>query len=506
MKQLTITLAICCLCNSLQATAEQPTLREAIALSIDQQLLVQNLANTYLILCHDPKAVVQYDIRAKSVSRFEEQLYQLGLLVPTPRIRKAIQQVRLEWQAYQKTVDWSIHKNTVIKIIEQATQLQETCQQLFAAYREYEYSFKRSSDLVTVNQYISQTHQLKCILAQLTTYYLAHQLAHEEQEYKYRLIELRRIFMRSLVILQRAETGAAMVGQQLLDIGHIWKGMEQVIIAEDRGLVSREEWLSYMGTMLQGLDQIIGTYEQLSAHISRNHAVATSIQQTICIQQIASVYLIHMSDGHQSDHYEDLLQHIQSFEDGLEALRATVGSDETVQRTVRTAKVLWNNYKDLALRVGERDEIRAIKLIEQCHVLTAACDQVQRAVEESRQKKAPLLTYSTTQEQIQRLHQLQICLERWQVYRQLVAMNIDRSFSEKRRQSCEQRFVELMHLVELHQAEDETLQKHWGKLLEQFERYRHEGATNKKAIADVLRRLTHWYDHRIHSSYAQQLR
>lgn len=506
MKQLTLTLAIYCLCNTLQATAEQPTLREAVALSINQQLLVQSLANTYLILCHDPRAVVQYDIRAKSVARFEEQLYQLGLLVPTPRIRTAIQQVRLEWQAYQKMVDWSIHKNTVVKVIEQATQLQKACQQLFAAYREYEYSFKRSSDLVTVNQYISQTHQLKCVLAQLTTYYLAHQLAHEEQDYKYQLIELRRTFMRSLVILQRAETGAAMVGQQFLDIGHTWKEMEQVIIAEDRGLASREEWLAYMGTMLQNLDQIIETYEELSAHISRSHAVTTSIQQTIRIQQIASVYLAYMAEGRQPNHYEDLLQHIQSFEGGLEALRATVGSDETVRRTVRTTKVLWSNYKDLALQAGEYDQIHAIKLIEQCHVLTAACDQVQRAVEESRDEKAPVLTYKTNQKQIQRLHQLQICLERWQVYRQLVAMNIDRDFSEKRSQACEQQFIQWMNLVELHQVEDETVQKHWGKLLQQLEYYRDEDATNKEAIADVLRRLTHWYDHRIHSSYAQQPR
>lgn len=505
MKQLTTVLILCCLGGQLQAIAEPPTLRKAIAISIDQQLLVQSLANTYLILCHDPMAVAQYDIRAKSVTRFEEQLYQLGLLVPTPRIRTTIQQVRLDWQEYKKMVDWSIHKNSVVQIIERASKLQETCQQLFAAYREYEYGLKRSSDLITVNQYISQTNQLKLILAQITTYYLAHQLAPENLEYKYQLIELRRTFMRSLVILQRAETGAAIVGERWMAIGTTWKAMEQVIIAEDRGLASREEWLAYMGTILQGLEEITEQYAQLSAHISRSHLVETSIQQTICIQQIASTYLTHMSNGQQADHYEDLLQQVQSFEQRLEALQATAGSEERIQRAVRTTKSLWNNYKDLALRAGERDQVRAIKLIEQCHVLTAACDQVQRTVEESRADNAPIAMYGDTQEQIKRLHQLQICLERWQVYRQLVAIDIDRDFSTKRLQACEQQFAQLLETMQAHQADHELVQKYWDDLLQQLANYR-QADSHKEAVANLLRRLTRWYDHRIHSSYAQQPR
>ena len=314
----------------LKATGKNtPSLSEALKLSIDQQLLVHNLSNTYLMLCHDPRATEQYKIRASTVERFEEQLYQLSLLVPTPRIRENIQQVRGTWQEYKKIVDWSIDVKYVKKMIERATELQGACKMLFAAYREYEYGFKRSSDLVTVNQYIVQTYQQKLLLAQMTTYYIAHQLTPDDLEYKYQLTEFRRTFMRSLVVLQRAETGAEIVGSQLVEVENEWKAMEKLVASTDRGIGAREEWMAYVGSVLQRLNLIIERYEELSERISMSHAVETSIEQTIHIQKIASAYLTHMADVNSDDHYEDLLQNVDKFEQGLEALAATAGSYES---------------------------------------------------------------------------------------------------------------------------------------------------------------------------------
>lgn len=490
-----------------------PTLRQAIELSMDQQLLVQHLSNTYLMLCHDHQAIEQYSIRSTSVERFEEQLYQLSLLVPTTRIREHIKEVREAWQAYKKIVDWSIHKQHIKSVIEQAEHLQQACKLLFAAYREYEYGWKSSNDLVTVNQYSTQTYQLKLLLAKITTYYLAHQLMPEEASFKHQLVEFRHTFMRSLVVLQRAETGADLVGNRLRTIEQEWKAMERITTDADRGLASREEWLVYTGSILEQLDQVIHNYERLSEQLSSSHAIAASIQQTITVQRIVSAYLTHMKDPTKADYYQDILDQVAAFERGLEALEVTAEMDEAVALKVRSVRALWKNYRLLAIQSDTRDELRAIKLLEQCHVLTAACDGVEQAIKKHLWEDTA--AYDPRLEQIQRLQRLQVSLERLQVYRQMTSMHLDPTLSSRRFQACSQEFEQGLAELQLHQAEHPTPQEQGEALIAVWEQYRSMtlptdewGALylQKEQLAKTLRQLLHWYQQQLHVSYAQQPR
>lgn len=495
--------------NTLWAIHEKgPSLEKAIQLAIDQQILAQSLTNTYLILCHNPKDVLQYSIRARGIARFEEQLHQLSLLVPTARIRTNIQQVRTSWQSYKALVDWSIKKGSVEAVIKQAADLQEACNLLHAAYREYEYGFKQNSYLVTINQYIHQAHQEKIVLARLTTYHLADQFVTDPTEYQAILWADRQKFMRNLVILQRATTGAELVQDKLTEVENQWKRMEPLLANPPRSLEGREAWLVQVGQTLECLDNIIKQYQQLSREISKNHLIRASIAQTINLQKITSLYLLLVKEPDNSAYYKDLQQAIHDFEVGLDALQVTTTTTESMQRAIEVAQTLWNNYKSIAIKSQGRDELQAIKLLEQCHVLTAACDQIEQAAHDFRASDSN----EALSAQVQRLYRMQVYLQRLYVYKQMSVLGLDQRLSQKRLEECTAGVNQLMQKVEQASDQEAGAKLRIQQLSVEWERCQTAiNGTNlealyqqKEALVESLDRLTHWYDRQLEVSFAQE--
>ncbi|BDS12163.1 hypothetical protein [Aureispira anguillae] len=446
-------ICFCCIIFpiALFASNKGPSIKEALELAANQQVLSQRISKIYLALCHNTRDPKLYQERAEAVEAFEEQLYRMSLLVPNERVKENIQEVRSLWKTYKAVADWTIKNEAVDKLLRQASNLLKATKLLHAAYQEYEYTIKENSDLITVNQYINQNYNQRVIIERIMTYYLASKQSVDDLTYSFKLEEAKKAFTRILFILEKAETTSQNIQTELQTIRSEWELMREELESEGNDLNNLSQMLEHSKAISLAIQEMIYNYEALGAKLSLSYAINQATAQCVLVQKIAKSYVASMNEKVAYTYQKELLKCVDKFEQTQRVMLMTVPTEET-RGAIHVVKTMWKNYKQMVTNFELRDPLQTIKVLEQSYVVMAACDRAVEAVENYAQTIPAYRNFSIQNgqavdksmditQQIQLASKLRIYTQRVALYFMMKTNRIDQELSNQRLQVCIHDFI-----------------------------------------------------------------
>lgn len=275
MRQVTQFIILCSfiLPQYIYAKSKSPSINEALEMTMNQQLLSQKIAKTYLILCYDLRNPKWYQERTAGIEKFEDQLYQLSLFIPNERVKQQIQELRIVWKRFKAVADWSIKKEAVNHLLSEAKELLKASKMLHSAYQEYEYTIKEHNNWITINQYMNHIQHQKVLMQQVLTYYMANQLGNELLDYSLELETAQRSFVRIWAILENAKTTSDSIQESLELIGKQWQSILMQLRKEEKEINALYQILASGDAIEENIQGIMEGYTILSTNLSLSSEV-----------------------------------------------------------------------------------------------------------------------------------------------------------------------------------------------------------------------------------------
>jgi hypothetical protein len=445
MQQITQFFIICSflLPQCIYANSKGPSIKEALEITTNQQVLSQKISKIYLTLCYDVRNPKLYQERAATIEQFEEQLYQLSLFIPNQRVKEHIQAVRAIWKSFKAIADWSIKKESINALLNQASELLKASKMLHSAYQEYEYTIHdNNNNWITINQYINQVQHQKILMQRVLIYYMANAQAHELLDYSIELESSQKSFVRILVILEKATTTSESIQETLELIRTQWESILKQFEASENNMEELYQILANGVAIEENIQKIMDSYAILSTNFSLSYTIAQGAEQCILVQQMSTTYVASKHKDIKYVYQQKIIDQIVDFEKNMQAMLLTAPTPE-IENAVEVVQTMWKNYKTLLINFEVTDELQTFKTLEQGYVVMAACDQVKERIKRyaetipAYQKILPQNNSNTLISediitQIEQLNQLKVEAQRTTLYFMMKVWNWDIRLSIKR--------------------------------------------------------------------------
>jgi DNA-directed RNA polymerase subunit L len=452
MQQITQFIVLCSffIPQYIYANSKGPSIKEALEITVNQQILSQKIAKNYLTLCHDIRNPKLYQDRSVAIEQFEEQLYQLSLFIPNERVKGHIQEVRAVWKRFKAVADWSIKKEAVHTLLSQAKELLKASKMLHSAYQEYEYTIKDDNNWITINQYINQVQYQKVLVQRILTYYMANIQDPETLDYSIELEVSQKSFVRILVILENAATTSTSIKESLRFIRKQWESILKQMKGGGNEINALYQVLTTGEVLEENIQNVIDSYAILRANLSLSYTIQKGAKQCILVQQMATNYV---ASKHQDIKYvcqQKIVKEVADFERNIESMLLTASTFE-IKEAVGVVKTMWKNYKKLLTDFETMNTVQIFKTLEQASVVMAACDQVNKRIKLhaetvfAYQKILPQNNKNTLMSediitQIELVNQLKVVTQRTVLYFMMKSLNWDIALSVTRFDASNDRF------------------------------------------------------------------
>lgn len=452
MQQITQFIVLCSffIPQCIYANSKGPSIKEALEITVNQQILSQKIAKTYLTLCHDIRNPKLYQDRSLAIEQFEEQLYQLSLFIPNERVKGHIQEVRAVWKRFKAVADWSIKKEAVNSLLSQAKELLKASKMLHSAYQEYEYTIKDDNNWITINQYINQVQYQKVLVQRILTYYMANRQDPETLDYSIELEFSQKSFIRILVILENAATTSTSIKESLRLIRKQWESILTQMEGDRNEINTLYQALTTGEVIEEKIQNVIDSYAILRANLSLSYTIQKGAKQCILVQEMATNYV---ASKHKDIKYvcqQKIVKKVANFERNIESMLLTASTFE-IKEAVGVVKTMWKNYKTLLTDFETMNTVQIFKTLEQASVVMAACDQVNKRIKLhaetvfAYQKILPQNNKNTLMSediitQIELANQLKVAAQRTVLYFMMKSLNWDVDLSVTRFEASNRRF------------------------------------------------------------------
>ena len=506
------------------------TIKEALEKSANQQVLSQEVAKVYVALCNNIREPKFYQERDAAIEAFDEELHQLSLFTPTPKIKENIQNVRTLWKAYKAIAGWSIKKDAAAKLLKQSTNLLQATKLLHAAYSDYEKSQQTANpngDLITIEQYLKQNNNQLILNQRVILYYLAEKQGIDATNSGHKLEDAQNSFAGILKILDDARITSDAIKAKLQIIKNAWAGINQHLIFVNKDQSYVEDMLNRSKIIDKTIREISTIYKDLGVKLSISYAMNQATAQSMLTQKIAKAYIASTNDHISYKYKKEVLERIDDFETKIKAMQVTAPSDN-VKSSIRVVQTMWKNYKALVSNFTEMDEIRIIKALEQCHVVMAACDRVAEEVDVYAQS---IPAYKALSEkdgekvnpsedithQIKVAGRMRIYSQRVALYFMMKTLNLDKDVSTKRLNSCIQEFGALYNSLKESRLNSAAMNKLLESCMDEWSWITNASENSKKDDIDFmlehsdllsrkLMKLTNLYEHRMNDFFAKDIK
>lgn len=394
-----------------------------------------------------------YQERDEAIETFDEQLHQLSFFTPTDDIKEQIQRVRDEWATYKKIAGWSIKKDAASKLLKQAIDILQATKALHNAYVDYQktqLTASPSNSSLSIKQYLKQNNNQRILIERVIMYYLAEKQGIDATASGHQLHDAERTFSRILKILEEAKITSTAIQKKLDIVREDWDKISEHLI-----FVNKDQ--SYIPDMLQRAARIATTivdvesiYLDLSVKLSLSYTLNEATTQSICIQKITKAYIASGYTPMAFKYKKEVSEYVDDFEKRMNIMAANAPTEQ-VKNSVKVVKTMWKNYKTLVEDIDNTDELHALKVLEQCHVVAAACDRVSEEIRNYAQSipAYKALSYENGElvdpslditQQIYTASDLQIYTERIILYTMMKMRNLDVQVSDERLKDCVQNF------------------------------------------------------------------
>jgi len=518
-----------CLINKSQAINENLSINEALEITANQQVLSQQVAKVYLALCNNMMEPKFYQERDACIEKFDEQLHQLSLFTPSDVIKENIQAVRAIWKEYKAIANWSIKNDAASKLIKQSTGVLQATKSLHGAYLEYQKSQvaqEQNSDIITINQYIKQNNNQLILIQRVMLYYLAEKQGIDATASGHKLDDAQKVFARILNILEDAKISSAAIKEKIAFIKKTWNGISMHLVFVDKDQSYVDDMLNRSTTISKSVKEITALYKELGVKLGISYAINEATAQSMLTQKIAKAYIASANDHLANKYKKEVTEHVVEFENKIESMTVSANTEE-IRDAIRVVKIMWKNYKRLVTDFETMDEVRVIKVLEQCHVVMAACDRVADEVENYAQHIPAYKAFSEkdgkkTDPSLDITHQiflsshLRIYSQRVALYFMMTALNLDSHLSNERLKSCLQDFE--ANFIELQESRLNSVAMK--KLLEscatEWDWITTASKTSKESDIDMmlehsdllsrkLMKMTNLYEHTMNDLFAEDV-
>lgn len=435
--------------SNIQATKPKISISEALDLASNQQVLSQHLARVYVALCNNTMEPKFYQDRDATIQKFDEQLHILSQYIPSDKVKENIQNVRAIWKDYKEIAAWTIKKDAASKLLKQSTEILQAIKLLHLAYQEYEKTLstvEENSDWLSINQYIKQTQNQEILIHRVIFNYLAEKQGIDATISGHQMDDAVKAFVGILDILEKAKITSKNIQAKLSLIRTTWTNISIHLVFVDKDQSYIDEMLNNSDIISKNLIDVTTLYKELGVKLSISHAINEATAQSMHIQQIGKSYIASSNDHLAYKYKKEVLEHLEDFEKTMESMIVKSPTLE-VKNSLIVVQTLWKNYKKITSDFEIMDEVRVIKVLEQCHVLMAACDRVVEEVEYYAQTIPAYKSFSEKNgfkvdsslditRQIQLSSKLRINSHRVALYFMMTSLNLDNDVSTKRLNSC----------------------------------------------------------------------
>jgi hypothetical protein len=518
-----------CLINKSQAINENLSINEALELAANQQVLSQKAAKVYLALCNNMMEPKLYQERDATIEKFDEQLHQLSLFTPSDLIKENIQALRALWKEYKAIANWSIKNDAASKLIKLSTGVLQAAKSLHGAYSEYQKSQitrEQNSDIITINQYIKQNNNQLILIQRVMLYYLAEKQGIDPTASGHKLDDAQKVFARILNILDDAKISSKAIKVKIQLIKNTWNGisMHLVFVNKDQSYV--EDMLNRAATISKSVKEITALYRKLAVKLNISYAINEATAQSMLTQKIAKAYIASANDHLANRYKKEVSEYVVEFENKIESMIVTAHTND-IKDAIKVVKIMWKNYKRLVTDFETMDEVRAIKVLEQCHVVMAACDRVADQVERYAQNIPAYKAFSEKDgkktdsslditRQIFLSSKLRIYSQRVALYFIMTAIDLDSHLSNERLKSClqdfEAKFKELTHSRLNSVAMTKLLEscsREWDWIVTASKTSKESDIDlmleNSDLLSRKLMKMTNLYEHKMNDLFAEDI-
>ncbi|BDS11357.1 type IV pili methyl-accepting chemotaxis transducer N-terminal domain-containing protein [Aureispira anguillae] len=514
----------------LQANDFNLSIKKALELAADQQVQSQRVAKVYVALCNNVREPKFYQERDAAIETFDEQLHQLSLFTPTNNIKENIQNVRTIWTEYKKIAGWSIKKDAASKLLKQSTILLQATKALYSAYQDYEKTqttASENSDLITIDQYIKQNNNQLILMQRIMLYYLAEKQGIDATASGHSLHDAQKVFARILGILEKSKITSKSIQAKLKSIRENWTEINQHLIFVNKDQSYVDDMLNRSDLISKTVKEITKSYRELGIKLNISYSITESAAQSMHVQRIAKSYIASVNDHIAYKYKKAIIEHVDDFEKKMNSMFITAQNDD-IKRAINVVKTMWKNYKNLVTSSEKVDELSAIKIIEQSHVVMAACDRVSEEIEQyaqqipaykalsekDGQKVDPSLDISI---QIKASGKLRVYSQRLALYFIMKTLNLDSDLTNKRLQTCIQDFQKSFNQLRASRLNSPAIRVLLESCVTEWDWIQTTCKTNNKddidsmleqtnMLSKKLAKLTTLYEHKMNSFFAEDIK
>ncbi|WCL80332.1 hypothetical protein PPO43_10125 [Saprospira sp. CCB-QB6] len=439
------------------------SIQKILLLSEQQKYLIKQSAKAFMGLANSPKVVDYYLQIDSSLLVFEENLVELEEFSSSPILKPALTELKNNWKDYSLVVSREIGPKTCSKLLK----LERSTYEAAEAYR-FALSGYIAQIYPNIARNLKESYDLssrayaQAIFAET---YMFYQYASrldlpEKRNLERSLKKVEEQTLANFDILLNSKVNTTSTKEQLKGIQDAWKALGQRFERYD------PKSRNYMTQLAQASDQssqalcrLASEYSQLVEVLSVSHLVAMVSRHRAQNKEMARTYLLAAFELDRDRNVRRSLDElISEFEERNRRL-VVFAPTKAARRSAETIGRFWKNYKK-ALKQNYTEE-GLFKLIEQSHIIMAACDRMAEDLE-NYTNQLPL--YPKEQKELPKeeriIHLLNIVghqttdIQRLLIYRVQTAENQGGSISQRRYEDAIKEFEQT--LQQLQTFEDNT--------------------------------------------------
>jgi len=366
---------------------EEVSIKEALNMAAEQQVLSQQIGKVYLALFNNLSEPTLYQERDKAIKHFQKNMDALKFYHPNDRIKNAITELREKWKAYKKVAEWSIDEDGCKTIFDQSTEMLESCKRLLTAYEEYArqlsnlYESEEMAGIVKLLRLVSRqqmyTHRMMML-------FLAAKQGIGTKNAEKELEEVGKEFDVILYDLQAAPFNSKTINDKIMEMQEHWGALSKYMEKEGKSstgdkVVNSMTFLS--NELISRGDKLTKMYLDLGKKLSISKFINVVSHQNTLSQRIAKAYVAIAYQQQVGKYKRELNLSIDEFEKEMNGL-IKAAPNKDIKREVGVVQTMWKNYRKMVTNWEQMDPITVGKVLEKSHIIMASCDRVARAVDE----------------------------------------------------------------------------------------------------------------------------
>jgi hypothetical protein len=432
------------------------TIREAINKSARQEALSQRIAKVYLALNNNKLEPKFYQERDAAIELFQNQLDELKWYAPTDKIKTSIKEVRKIWKEYKAIADWAINNEGCETLLKMSNVMLLTSHGLLLAYEDYAKELDKkqfNGAMFTIIKLMEETGKQRMLTQRIMLYYLAVNQGIEANPTKRKLSAAIKNYAETLTIIETAGVNSQLINAEVRTMKEDWAILNNLLQSFNNDDAGIKKMMTLADKLSTNADRIALLYEDLGIKLSISKSINVAAYQNMLTQRIAKSYVA-ITYGYSIAKYKrELLTCIDLFEEQMKSMTRSA-STEDIKRAVGVVKIMWKNYRKLAVSWENMDELSVGKVLEKGHIMMASCDRVAQEIEVYAQTIPEYKAFfvkengDAVDEKNNIAHQIRLAglqrmySQRIVIYFTMNALQVDARLSDERMKNCISKYNE----------------------------------------------------------------